>query len=113
MIMIQKARGDEEMISLGLVLFFPLILSWISFIILHNLQKCQKCCCTCCQFDQVYQKTFLDPNNPDELVYVSKTPEQAGIEMVVQVLPMDEHLKPSNLDDTRTLPKILQVDQFL
>ena len=85
-----------------------LILSWITLIILHNLQKCQKCCCTCCQFDQVYQKTFLDPNNPDELVYPSKTPEQEDIEIVVLTPQMQENPEHSNLEDIRTLPRKLK-----
>ena len=85
-----------------------LVLSWITLILLNNLQKCQKCCCTCCQFDQVYQKTYLDPNNPDELIFHSKTPAQEHIEMVVQVPQSEKNPELSKLDDIRTLPKKLK-----
>ena len=107
-IMIHNARGDEEMISLGLVLFSPLILSWITFIILHNLQKCQRRCYTCLQFDQVYQKTYLDPDNPDKLIDTSKPLEHEVIEMVAQNQAIREDLQQSTLEDIRTLPKKLK-----
>ena len=83
-----------------------LVLSWITLIILHNLQKCQRCCYTCCCHE--YQKTYLDPNNPDELVYPSKTLEQEEIEMVVQVPQSKKNPELSNLQDIRTLPRKLK-----
>ena len=86
----------------------PLVLSWISFIILHNLQKCQQCCCTCCQFDQVYQKTYLDSHNPDELIELSRPIEQDVIEMVVQDPLIRENPQQSTLEDLTTLPKKLR-----
>ena len=84
-----------------------LVLSWITLIILQNLQICQKICCSCCQSDQVFQKTALDPNNPDELIYISK-PVPQDIEMEVQANPSQGNLDPSILEDIRTLPKKLK-----
>ena len=39
-----------------------LIMSWVTLIILQNVQKCQKLCCSCCQENcfPVIQKTTLD-----------------------------------------------------
>ena len=45
-----------------------LLLSWITLKILQDLQKFQRFCCSYCQSDQVFQKTILDPNSPDELI---------------------------------------------
>ena len=73
-----------------------LVLSWITLIILQNLQKCQKVYCSCCQCDQVFQKTALDPDNPDELIYLSKPVSTQDLEMV----EMESHVQPEldNLD---------------
>ena len=56
-----------------------LVLSWITLILLHNLQKWQKCCCAFCQLDQVYQKSALDPDNPDELIDLSHDKENMQV----------------------------------
>ena len=75
--------------------------------ILQNLQKCQNICCSCCQSDQVFQKTALDPNIPNELIYLSK-PLPQDIEMVVQAQPTEDNLDPSIVEDMRTFPKKLK-----
>ena len=84
-----------------------LVISWITLIILQNLQKCQKICCSCCRSDQVFQKTALDPKNPDELIDLSK-PLPQEIELEIQAQLTEDNSDPSILQDIRTLPKKLK-----
>jgi len=102
-----NSDGEPSNLLFHIVSGSCLVLSWITLIILQNLQKCQKVCCLCCQNDQVFQKTALDPNNPDELIYLSK-PVPQEIELEVQVQPTEDNLDPSILEDMRTLPKKLK-----
>ena len=81
-----------------------LVLSWITLIILQNLQNCQKACCSFCQNNQVFQKTALDPNDPDKLIYLTKLVTQE-IETEVQVQHTEVNLDHSVLEDIRTLSK--------
>ena len=78
-----------------------LVISWITLIFLQNLQKVQKCCFSCC-CGQVFQKTALDPNNPDELIDLSE-PVPQDIEMELQIQPKKDNLDMSILEDIRTL----------
>ena len=107
--LIREAYGQHKPSILGLHIISGscLVLSWITLIILQNLQKCQKICCSCCRKDQVFQKTALHPNNLDELIYISK-PLLQDIEMEVQVPSNENNLDPSILKDIKTLPKKLK-----
>lgn len=96
----------NENLKFYIASFSCLIISWITLIILLNLQKCQNSYCKCCP--QVFQKTHLDPNNPDVLIDPLKHFELEDIEMVVQVPFIQKGSKYSFLEDIRTLPKKLK-----
>ena len=60
-------------------------------------------CCSCCQSDQVFQKTGLDPNNPDELIDLMewKIHETQDNELIPS--NGENELSHSILEDVRTL----------
>ena len=53
---------------------------------------------------QVFQKTVLDPNNPDEFIHISKP----LIWMEVQAQSNGDNFDPSILEDISTLPNKLK-----
>ena len=100
-------HGDPTNLFFHIISFSFLMLSWMTLIILQNLPKCQRYCCYCCQSNQVFQKTALDPNYLDELIYLSK-PVSQDIKMEVQNQPTEDNLDPSILEDLRILHKKLK-----
>ena len=89
-----SADQEKEQNTLHIIFALCLVISWITLILLQNLQKCQS--------DQVFQKTALDPNCPDELIelFEVKICKTQGNELVT--VNEENHLDHSVLDDMIT-----------
>ena len=95
--------ATQPNILLHIISAMCLVLSWITLIILQNLQECQMYCCSCCQSDQVFQKTGLDPNNPDELIDLMEWKIHETQDNKLIPSNGENELSHSILEDVRTL----------
>ena len=96
-------------LELHIISATSLVLSWITLIILQNLQKYQNFFCSCFRMAQVFKKTALDPNNPDKLIDLSiYMPLPQDIKMEVHVKHNENNLDSLILEDIRNIPKKME-----